>query len=118
RTSHSEAAELLALAAPQSRRPAGSTLALLAALPICILAGAQFVVSPALDLEAISCCRRYSVAVMPGALTPTEVSAPGMTATLYQDRKSTRLNSSHLVMSYAVFCATKKQIPVQRHNTW
>ena len=39
----------------------------------CILAGAQFVVSPALDLETVSCCRRYSVAVMPGALTPTEV---------------------------------------------
>ncbi|HKC64343.1 MAG TPA: bifunctional 4-hydroxy-2-oxoglutarate aldolase/2-dehydro-3-deoxy-phosphogluconate aldolase, partial [Pyrinomonadaceae bacterium] len=39
----------------------------------CILAGAQFVVSPALDVETISCCRRYSVAVMPGALTPTEV---------------------------------------------
>src|SRR5918911_1631372 len=39
----------------------------------CILAGAQFVVSPALDLETISCCRTYGVAVMPGALTPTEV---------------------------------------------
>src|SRR5205823_3636492 len=39
----------------------------------CILAGAQFVVSPALNVETISCCRRYSVAVMPGALTPTEV---------------------------------------------
>lgn len=39
----------------------------------CILAGAQFIVSPALNLETISCCRRYSVAVMPGALTPTEV---------------------------------------------
>lgn len=39
----------------------------------CILAGAQFVVSPALDLNTISCCRRYGVAVMPGALTPTEV---------------------------------------------
>src|SRR5688500_19717848 len=26
-----------------------------------------------------------------------------------QDRKSTRLNSSHLVMSYAVFCLKKKQ---------
>src|SRR5256885_5035325 len=25
------------------------------------------------------------------------------------DRKSTRLNSSHLVISYAVFCLTKKQ---------
>ena len=38
-----------------------------------ILAGAQFVVSPALNLDTIACCRRYSVAVMPGALTPTEI---------------------------------------------
>src|SRR6186997_2452627 len=35
----------------------------------CILSGAQFVVSPALNLETIECCRRYGVAVMPGALT-------------------------------------------------
>src|SRR5256885_9802914 len=28
------------------------------------------------------------------------------------DRKSTRLNSSHLVISYAVFCLKKKQIDV------
>src|SRR5688500_20092993 len=28
---------------------------------------------------------------------------------LYQDRKSTRLNSSHLVISYAVFCLKKKK---------
>jgi 2-dehydro-3-deoxyphosphogluconate aldolase/(4S)-4-hydroxy-2-oxoglutarate aldolase len=39
----------------------------------CILAGAQFVVSPALDLETIACCKRYGVPVMPGALTPTEI---------------------------------------------
>jgi 2-dehydro-3-deoxyphosphogluconate aldolase/(4S)-4-hydroxy-2-oxoglutarate aldolase len=39
----------------------------------CITAGAQFIVSPALDLETISCCRRHEIAVMPGALTPTEV---------------------------------------------
>jgi len=39
----------------------------------CILAGARFVVSPALDLGTLAMCRRYSVAVMPGALTPTEV---------------------------------------------
>jgi len=41
----------------------------------CILAGAQFVVSPALDLQTIACCHRYSVAVLPGAMTPTEVLA-------------------------------------------
>src|ERR1039458_6062678 len=28
-----------------------------------------------------------------------------------RDRKSTRLNSSHLGISYAVFCLKKKQIP-------
>lgn len=39
----------------------------------CILAGAQFVVSPALNLETIALCRRYGVPVFPGALTPTEV---------------------------------------------
>src|SRR5256885_4315286 len=27
------------------------------------------------------------------------------------DRKSTRLNSSHLVISYAVFCLKKKKVP-------
>lgn len=39
----------------------------------CILAGAQFVVSPALDVRTIELCRRYSVPIMPGALTPTEI---------------------------------------------
>src|SRR5256885_12725029 len=36
------------------------------------------------------------------------------------DRKSTRLNSSHLVISYAVFCLKKKKIPAYlstRSNT-
>ncbi|HUV96612.1 MAG TPA: bifunctional 2-keto-4-hydroxyglutarate aldolase/2-keto-3-deoxy-6-phosphogluconate aldolase [Acidobacteriaceae bacterium] len=39
----------------------------------CILAGAQFIVSPALDLRTIELCRRYSVPIIPGALTPTEI---------------------------------------------
>lgn len=39
----------------------------------CILEGAQFVVSPALNLKTIEMCHRYSIAVLPGALTPTEV---------------------------------------------
>jgi 2-dehydro-3-deoxyphosphogluconate aldolase/(4S)-4-hydroxy-2-oxoglutarate aldolase len=39
----------------------------------CILAGAQFIVSPALDLRTIELCRRYTVPIMPGALTPTEI---------------------------------------------
>src|SRR5205807_10204651 len=36
--------------------------------------------------------------------TPQYVTIKGKT----QDRKSTRLNSSHLVISYAVFCLKKK----------
>jgi 2-dehydro-3-deoxyphosphogluconate aldolase/(4S)-4-hydroxy-2-oxoglutarate aldolase len=39
----------------------------------CMLSGAQFIVSPALNMETIECCRRYGVVVMPGTLTPTEV---------------------------------------------
>src|SRR5205807_8237879 len=34
-----------------------------------------------------------------------------------QDRKSTRLNSSHLVISYAVFCLKKKNISLMDHLT-
>src|SRR2546426_1410252 len=32
----------------------------------------------------------------------------------FEDRKSTRLNSSHLVISYAVFCLKKKNIKVAK----
>src|SRR6478752_5221611 len=39
----------------------------------CILAGAQFVVSPATDEPTIALCRTYGIPVMAGALTPTEV---------------------------------------------
>src|SRR5690606_41328855 len=35
-------------------------------------------------------------------------SAQRMTAALRRDRKSTRLNSSHVKISYAVFCLKKK----------
>ena len=40
---------------------------------ICILEGAQFIVSPALNLDTIEMCHRYSIAVLAGALTPTEI---------------------------------------------
>ncbi len=39
----------------------------------CMLAGAQFFVSPSLKLSTIEMARRYSKVIMPGALTPTEV---------------------------------------------
>lgn len=38
-----------------------------------ILAGAEFIVSPTLNLDLIKLCKRYDKAVMPGAFTPTEI---------------------------------------------
>ena len=38
-----------------------------------ILAGAEFIVAPSLNVEVIRLCRRYDKLVMPGAFTPTEV---------------------------------------------
>jgi 2-dehydro-3-deoxyphosphogluconate aldolase/(4S)-4-hydroxy-2-oxoglutarate aldolase len=38
-----------------------------------ILAGAQFVVCPTFRAETIDICKRYSVPVVPGAYTPTEI---------------------------------------------
>ena len=44
-----------------------------AAAQECIDAGARFVVSPSLDIPTIEICRRRSIPVFPGALTPTEI---------------------------------------------
>ncbi len=41
----------------------------------CILAGAQFIVTPALNVKTIELCRRYATPIFPGALTPTEILA-------------------------------------------
>ena len=38
-----------------------------------LLAGAEYIVAPTVNLEVIRMCRRYDKVVMPGALTPTEV---------------------------------------------
>ena len=38
-----------------------------------ILAGAEFVVSPNLNLKVIEVCHRYGKVVIPGTLTPTEI---------------------------------------------
>lgn len=42
---------------------------------ICMLAGAEFFVTPALNVKVIEMARRYSKVICPGALTPTEVLA-------------------------------------------
>lgn len=38
-----------------------------------LLAGAQFIVSPTLNLDLIQLAHRYSAVVMPGTMTPTEI---------------------------------------------
>jgi 2-dehydro-3-deoxyphosphogluconate aldolase/(4S)-4-hydroxy-2-oxoglutarate aldolase len=40
-----------------------------------MLAGARFIVTPGLNVKTVEICKRYSVAALPGALTPTEVIA-------------------------------------------
>lgn len=37
-----------------------------------MLVGAQFIVSPTLDLALVEICRKYGIIVVPGAYTPTE----------------------------------------------
>src|SRR5713101_7230366 len=38
-----------------------------------LLAGAEFIVAPTLNLDVIRLCQRYDKLVMPGAFTPTEI---------------------------------------------
>src|SRR2546426_5241127 len=51
--------------------------------------------------------------------SPLHVFKDGMTTAeiSLEDRKSTRLNSSHLVISYAVFCLKKKNEDVPASDT-
>src|SRR6202012_224485 len=40
---------------------------------ICIEEGAQFIVSPAVNIATIEICQQHSIRVFPGALTQTEI---------------------------------------------
>src|SRR2546426_12210371 len=64
----------------------------------------------ALPISTAGQSRGLNAASAPGPclFTPSTPRCSPMRAT--QDRKSTRLNSSHLVISYAVFCLKKKTI--------
>src|SRR2546430_15107497 len=54
--------------------------------------------------ESIDCPR-----LAPGALSVTDASGAALHVFPDPDRKSTRLNSSHSQISYAVFCLKKKK---------
>src|SRR5262245_63101910 len=58
--------------------------------------------------------RRRKLVASPGFAPGPPVSETGALL----DRKSTRLNSSHLGISYAVFCLKKKKQPVVACHSW
>src|SRR2546426_2952720 len=72
------------------------------ALPICITHSTR-------PSERWSGGRRFSGPGFGGIHLRDGVTADARPATIFTDRKSTRLNSSHLVISYAVFCLKKKK---------
>src|SRR3712207_8878319 len=85
------------------------------ALPISQLAAAVLVAAMFLQVVAV-----FVTPLGPGGelsdgvfllrTWPTVLMAAGPRLQQLQDRKSTRLNSSHANISYAVFCLKKKQV--------
>src|SRR5256885_11768793 len=73
------------------------------------MALARFIGSPDLKIpeptKIPSAPKRIIRAASAGVAMP-----PAEKLTTGRDRKSTRLNSSHLVISYAVFCLKKKEL--------
>src|SRR5690242_21152735 len=53
--------------------------------------------------------RSVPAALRPGIRELTRGHRPGDVVASLEDRKSTRLNSSHMSISYAVFCLKKKK---------
>src|SRR5436190_10029183 len=72
------------------------TLSLHDALPICLQRCAE-------GLAGLRRCSRHH------CRSRRSVTKPTSSSSFSSDRKSTRLNSSHTVISYAVFCLKKKK---------
>src|SRR5256885_12035813 len=63
-------------------------------------------------------CRAAAAQRLRGKMPRRRDTNPRNTGRCGPDRKSTRLNSSHLVISYAVFCLKKKKrVPEYRPHT-
>src|SRR5437660_8252766 len=62
--------------------------------------------------------RRRAIVIHTNVVEDADRGAAGADArhVVLQDRKSTRLNSSHVANSYAVFCLKKKKNPIARHT--
>src|SRR5690349_23812302 len=63
----------------------------------------------ALPISALNCSRWRAAPAPRRTPPPTPPAAPGASCWGARDRKSTRLNSSHVEISYAVFCLKKKK---------
>src|SRR3712207_7861798 len=61
---------------------------------------------------------RPGVGTEAGDVLAVDGQRPGLRAELCRDRKSTRLNSSHANISYAVFCLKKKTLPTISHRSY
>src|SRR5256885_10986616 len=85
------------------RRPPRSTL-----FPYTTLFRSASSFIDSLEVELITLLRR-DLASQQAIRYKQQPFCPGLLPD--QDRKSTRLNSSHLVISYAVFCLKKKNKP-------
>src|SRR5256885_10811827 len=70
--------------------------------------------SPASSTGEDAGAQAKNEALMPFAAEDCRPPLLGFKQVRKQDRKSTRLNSSHLVISYAVFCLKKKKYATMR----
>src|SRR5207244_12252276 len=110
-SSSHRALRLSCLSFHPSSRPPLPTLSLHDALPICTAPTAARALgqSPATDVASTSrCAAAYAATRSPEVVASC--------ASSREDRKSTRLNSSHQIISYAVFCLKKKSIRANNHR--
>src|SRR2546430_9869255 len=68
--------------------------------------------SPPKNLRAISSSKRRSILISSSSCLSHSFAKPSDDRSGKRDRKSTRLNSSHSQISYAVFCLKKKHITI------
>src|SRR5699024_12484165 len=107
---------LVCVASTRSRRAVFHTLSLHDALPIysvrvcCVAVRSPVHTVESLNAESVT--RSMLTRNDPWFCAHVSCPSPRSTIAPYQDRKSTRLNSSHVSISYGVFCLEKKKIRI------
>src|SRR5436309_6692275 len=68
--------------------------------------------------DTAACCEKYGLPLDSAGNTIVAFTthAPNFRGSFFEDRKSTRLNSSHVKISYAVFCLKKKKKKNRMHS--